>query len=181
MKRMVGGATLVTGLMLGAVSGCVREEGGWAPVLERTSTTFLQTEAQRALEQVRLARDRIGSDRSEMEGALEEAETTLEHLSGYYLPLLEARELAYNAYRFHLFAENERSQAELEEIEEILLDLQETSGERLGPELVEPLRMVEQIRVTLSDDGSAVPRLLEDLARRLNQMALKGELILSEG
>ena len=88
--------------------------------------------------------------------------------------------LAYNAYRFHLFGEDERSQAELDQIEEILLQLQETSGERLGPELVEPLGMVEQIRASLSGDRSGVPLLLEDLARRLNQMALKGELILSE-
>ncbi len=181
MKAIPFKAGIAASLMVFTLHGCGGEDEGWAPVLERTSTTFLQTEAERALQQVRLALERIDSERSELEEILLSAEMTLEHLSDYYLPLLEARELAYNAYRFHTFGEDARTLDELEQIEEILLRLQETSGGRLGPELVEPLGTVEQIRVALAGTGSGATRLLEDLARRLNQMALKGELILSEG
>ena len=171
----------LAGLFL-AVAGiswaCQDRPEGWTPVLEETSTAFLETETERVLERVRTAREQITSDPAGAEGALQDAERSLEHLMAYYLPLLQARERAYNAYRsFHL-DDHARVARELGEIESLLeVMANHASGVRLQ-EIQTLAEALADAQVAVESSPAEARPALESLARALNQAALKGDLVL---
>ena len=147
-------------------------------MLEETSTAFLEAETQRVLERVRAAREGVMVDPAEAEGTLREAETSLEHLVAYYLPLLQARERAYNAYRSYFLGDEGRTAQELAKIEELLEGMAESaSGGRLQ-ELQSLAEVLADARLAVESGPEEGRSALEALARALNQAALKGELIL---
>jgi hypothetical protein len=165
-------------LFLGGVWGCEERPEGWTPVLEETSTSFLETEVDRLSDRVRIALDRLDSDPTTAKTVLEEASSSLEHLRDYYLPLFQARERAYNAYRSHYLDDRGRVTAELEKIEEILGAMAEKAQ---GGRLLEVQALAETLadaRVAVESGPEEGARALETLARTLNQAALKGDLIL---
>lgn len=172
------GVLLLLATLLGGSGGCESRPEGWTPVLEETSTVFLETETARLLDHVGTARDRLATDPAGAEAALEEAQSTLEGLRDYYLPLFQARERAYNAYRFLYLDDKARVLEELSAIEGILGEM--ADGVRGGG-----LQELQTLGEALADARLAVEAgpeegapALETLARKLNQAALKGDLIL---
>lgn len=164
-------------LLLG-VWGCRESPEGWTPVLDETSTGFLETEVERLDEHVRNALGHLDTDPARAKDELGEARMRIEHLRNYYLPLLEARQRAYNAYRSHHLGDEDRVARELNRIEEILASMAEQAeGSRL--------REIEALAEVLADArmaSAAGPgegrKELETLARWLNEAALEGDLIL---
>lgn len=174
-RRNLAGLFLI---LAGVAGGCQDRPEGWVPVLEETSTGFLEVETGRALEQVRAARETATTDPAGAEDALRAAETSLEHLMVYYLPLLQARERAYNAYRASFLADKGRAMQELARIEELLESMAEaTSGAPLQ-ELQSLGEALEDARLAVESGPEEALSALEVLARRLNQAAVKGDLIL---
>jgi hypothetical protein len=178
MKSYHRGFSLLFLALLGATGACDFRPEGWTPVLEETSTVFLETETARLLDHVRTARARLATDPPGAETALAEAQATLEDLRDYYLPLFQARERAYNAYRSLYLDDGARVLVELQRIEEILGAMAERAQgggfqelQALGEALADARIAVE------AGPGEAAPA-LETLARKLNQAALKGDLIL---
>jgi hypothetical protein len=165
-------------LFVGTTWGCQQRQDGWVPVLEETSTTFLETEADRLLDDVRMARSHVATDPSRAEAALAEAESSLEHLTDYYLPLFQARERAYNAYRSLYLGDRTRLTQELDRIRGLLGEMAEMAqGGRL--------QEIQALGEALADARLAVQAgpeeggpALERLARSLNLAALKGDLVL---
>ncbi len=178
MKRVTIGSGLLTLLVGMGISGCEPRQEGWTPVLEETSTAFLETETQRLLEHIRTAQGALATDPRVVERSLSEAEASLEHLTGYYIPLFKARESAYNAYRSLLLGDDIRLRAELGAIEAGLDVMAEgASGGRLQ-ELQALAELLAAARLSVeSGPGEGAPA-LERLARELNQAALKGDLVL---
>jgi hypothetical protein len=165
-------------LVMGSTWSCRGEPAGWTPVLEETSTAFLETETERVLEDVRSALHQIGDEPAQATSHLHQAETSLEHLAYYYLPIFRARESAYNAYRSLYLGDHQRVMRELGHIEDVLEKMVETST---GGELQEIESLAEaladaRLEVEAGDRGGLLA--LETLARQLNQAALKGDLIL---
>ncbi|MGD2121123.1 MAG: hypothetical protein PVJ76_05235 [Gemmatimonadota bacterium] len=159
-------------------SACQNRPEGWTPVLEETSTVFLEAETQRVLERVRAAREEVRVDPEAAAGTLQEAETSLEHLLAYYLPLLQARERAYNAYRSFFLQDEGRVTEELRLVENLLETMAETaSGVRLH-EIQSLAEVLADARMAVESGPDEGQRALEALARALNQAALKGDLIL---
>jgi predicted transcriptional regulator len=174
-KRNLLGLLMV---LVGFMSACQGRHEGWTPVLEETSTAFLEAETQRVLERVRAAREEVAADPSGAEESLRHAESSLEHLIAYYLPVLQARERAYNAYRSFLLEDQGRVARELAQIETLLEGMAETAS---GPRLQEIEHLAEVLadaRVAVESGPQEGRPALESLARTLNQAALKGELIL---
>jgi hypothetical protein len=149
---------------------------GWEPPLEETSTRFLQDQAEEARRLLDAAREEIRSQTGDPEGQLSVAAQTLERMTLYYLPLLEARERAYDAHRLYYYGEEGRAAAHLDAIEGIL-DAMANAAPEIFLELKEPLDLVAEARAGLKATPDDVPRLLKTLAVRLNLMALKGNLL----
>lgn len=165
--------------LFGGGSGCEQRPAGWSPVLEETSTAFLETEVDRLAERVRIAQENLEADLPAARTALSEASSSLEHLRQYYLPLFQARERAYNAYRSLYLADRDRVTGELGRIEEILGEMAETAqGARLQ-EVESLAEVLADARVAVESGGEGAAQALETLARALNQAALKGDLVLT--
>lgn len=160
---------------------CRDPEHRWTPVLEQTSTEFLTTATVRTREHLEAARRSLTEDPEAAAADLEAARRELRHLETYYLPLLEARERAYNAYRFFELGEEARTVGEIERVEALLLEMARDLGEPLAAEMEPPLETVADLRAALSGSPERAPELLLELALRLQEMALKGELVLGSG
>jgi hypothetical protein len=170
-RRIAGLLMAFTGL----ATACQDRPEGWTPVLEETSTAFLESETARVLDRVRSAKEGLREDPPAAENTLREAETSLEHLVAYYLPLLQARERAYNAYRSFLL---EGVDQELGRIEGLLERMAvDASGGRLQ-EIQSLGEVLADARLAVRSGPTNASRSLEALARALNQAAVKGELIL---
>lgn len=181
MMNLFRRATICCAAALLALPACQEPRPeGWTPVLEQTSTAFLRQETQGALDRVREARAKLGSEPEEAGEALQAADRHLEQLLLYYLPLLEARERAYNAYRHYLLRETSMTLQELEEIGKILLAVSEKSGGHLLRELEPALEEIETAKVELDVDSERTEEVLVSLARRLNFLLLKGKLVLDD-
>jgi plasmid stabilization system protein ParE len=174
------GAWLVAWLgMAGLFWGCDRTPEGWTPVLEETSTVFLETETDRIHDHVRTALEHLQSDPERAEEALTEAEVGLGHLQGYYLPLFRARERAYNAYRYHHLGNENRTVEELQKIEDAFEEMAVNLEDGELRELQALTRTVADARIAALADTETAGPLLESLARRLDMAVLKGDLILN--
>lgn len=168
------------GVLLVTLVGCGRSPKGWTPVLEQTSTAFLQTEIENVASRLEVVRDSLGTEPENASSALEQAEDSVEHLLTYYLPLLEARERAYNAYRHFILDEKARTAAELDQVETILMDITERGHGHLLREMEIPLERLEDARVALDVNAAEASKELETLAAELNFLLLKGGLVLTE-
>ena len=176
-KNQPGTALLLAGLLV-VGAGCENRPDGWTPVLEETSTAFLETETDRLLEHVRGALEGLDQDPAVARSELLQARSSLEHLKDYYLPLFKARELAYNAYRSLYLGDRERVDSQLQGIEEILGAMAERAeGGRLQ-EIQSLAESLADARMAVDAGPDQSAPALESLARALNQAALKGDLIL---
>ena len=169
------------GITLLALAGCNREPAGWTPVLEETSTTFLKTETEEVASRVRLAQADLPANPEKAAAELAKAEVGLDHLLTYYLPLLDARERAYNAYRHYQLGKTKETQRELDAVETILMAVAESGHSPMQLRAMEePLETLEDARVALDVDSDEATGALRTLATRLNFLLLKGRLELNE-
>ena len=160
-----------------SLAACSRAPEGWIPLLEETSTAFLETETDRVFEHVQTARANLRTDPGQAERALTEAEFSLDHLRVYYLPLFQARERAYNAYRYLYLGDGDRSAEELGKIQETLEGMAESleGGALREVELLSGV--VAEARIAALADPTEAAPLLESVARRLDLVVVKGDLI----
>jgi hypothetical protein len=178
MKRAKVGVLTLLLAPLGFVVGCGQPPEGWTPVMEETSTTFLEEETERVLGHVRNAMQQLSDDPSAVSEELQGAASALEHLLDYYLPLVRAREEAYNAYRMDYLGDHGGVGRALVEIEGILTAMaEEADGQRLQEieSLAEALASARMATASGTGEGREA---LEALARHLNQAAVKGDLVL---
>lgn len=184
IERMRPNATiLIWGLpllfLMGCgLMGCGAKPEGWTPVLQESSTPFLRTEVEKIEAQVAAARGDLPAEAEQTAKALAEADASLRRLLTYYLPLLEARERAYNAYRHHVLGEKLRTAEELDQIEKILMAVANEEEGRLLEEMQEPLEKLQNARTALEANPDEAAKALQALGTRLNFLVLKGGLVL---
>jgi hypothetical protein len=168
-------------LSVGLLGGCDRPPDHWTPVLEETSTTFLETETNRALDGVQSALADIQTDPGRAEASLEKAETSLLYLRDFYLPLFQARERSYNAYRYFRLGNGVQVDRELELIEETLRSMVDAAGGAPHREIQELAEAVAAARIAARGEPEEAGAALEALARRLEQVVVKGDLLTGGG
>ncbi len=149
--------------------------------MEETSTVFLETETGRALDRVREAGEQLTVDPARAKDALGEAESALLYLRDFYLPLFQARERAYNAFRYLRLGEDARIERELTLIEETLESMAEAAGGGPHQELLALAEAVAAARIAVKGDPEEAGTALEALARRLETAVVKGDLIIGPG
>jgi len=174
-QRSVRPATWLIPLLLVA---CAPRDAEWEPLLEGTSVTFLSSAVGAVGEHVRKARETVDSDPAVSADELDRAQEAIGNLLGYDLPLLEARQLAYNAYRHYQLGESAAATPELDRIESLLIGVAESGPAHVLGELEEPLRNLEVARATLDERTPETATALRSLATRLNLLLLKGDLVL---
>jgi hypothetical protein len=171
---------LLLGSLLFAWAGCQQPHRGWEPPLEEMSTRFLRNQVEEALDFVHVARQDVRADPAQLGESLDGAERALERMSKYYLPLLEARDCAYDAHRFLYYGERSRAKTKLATVEGILDSVAEAGGAALQPVLKEPLDLVSEARAAVMAGTDTAPHLIESLTVTLNLLALKGGLDLPD-
>jgi len=163
-----------------SLASCERPRAAGAIVEEPTAAALRDVSAS-ALEKVRSAVQAVDAGAPAGEGLekLREAETTLRKMTEYYVPLLDAHERSYRAYRLY-YGDPSRVESELERIETILHDLVRNRGSEVEGPVDEALGLVEDVRSSMEAHSPAAAGHLDELARKLSFMLLKGELILRE-
>ncbi len=140
---------------------------------------FVESEVERALQSLEDARDSLSARDSGAAGeALDRAKVALSRLQVYYLPVLEARLRASNAQQHAAIGELGKAEQELHEIEEALLGVARSGGDEVGRELQDPLRLLEDARLALTESSSEAPARIAELGQRLELMLFKGDLVL---
>ena len=166
------------GLLLLVLVGCGRDRATWTPVPEETSTIALRTEVQEAAERLESVRSLLLIDPARAEESLISAQQSLHRLLDYYLPVVDARTRAYDAYRLCYLGELNAAAGELDRIEAVLLEVASRGGPHLGPEIARRLELVSDARVAITATPGDAPAMLKKLALELNSMVVKGRLIL---
>lgn len=171
-------ACYLSGLVALLSLACQQPPVGWTPLLEQTSTRFLEAETESALESLENAEKSLTQDPVSSRDHLEEARLSLLRLRDYYLPLLRAREGAYNAYRWYHLGETDRVLSELASIESLVLELDQRRDAPLSRELESVLEDLVQAKSAVTADRADAPELIEKLGSHLNMLELKGGLAL---
>ncbi len=161
--------------LIAGLNACGPEHEAWEPLPEQISTRPLEEEARRALEHVRQAKSMIESSPDGAATEIAAAETALTHLSSYYLPLLEARAEAYNAYFNARAGEKELALEELSSAERILLRVADQTPHAAGL-MKQTAEKLAEARVALAGGEVETQELLAELASLLNQAILKGPI-----
>ncbi len=164
-----------------SLATCERHQPGEAPIVEEPTASAVRDVSASALEKVRSAIQAVddGAPKSEVLEKLRTSEATLLKMTEYYVPLLDAHERAYRAYRLY-YGDPSRVESELERIETILHGVvRDRGGEVEGP-VDEALGLVEDVRSSMEANSPAAAQHLDELARKLSFMLLKAELILRE-
>jgi hypothetical protein len=158
--------------------GCQWIEPSCAAAITSPRVSFLESEVERVLGAIREAREALPSRGEDARGSLDRAEASLLRLQDYYLPLLEARLRASNAHQLAASGDLRRAEDELADIEKALLTVARTGGTEMGREVRDPLDLLEEARLALTESSPEAPARLETLADRLELMLLKGDLVL---
>ena len=172
--RVTLAAALVGAFLLAAC-----EQRSSLPIQDEPLAAALRDVAGPALEDLRAARRSLESSPADpaAEASLASADRRLSELVDYYLPLLDASERAYRAFRFY-YIDPPRVGPELARVEELLDEVARARGYPVEAELEEPLALVAASRAAMESSSPKAEEHLRDLARRLSFLIVKGELVL---
>ncbi len=180
MTRRRGTARLVVRVALVALAGlsgaCHEEPPGWSPVWTDSSVRVLQERVEATLEELERAR----AESATAPEALEGVQGHLEVLLDYHLPLLEARERAANAYRYHLLGRPRERAGELDAVRRLLEGIG-TGRPRVARELEQPLETLLHLGTLLAGEGSnerEIRARFERLLDEIHALELKAYLAL---
>jgi len=170
-------ATTLLAALAGALA-CQSIETSAQAVVVDPEAPFLDSEVDRALTSLREAREALPEEVTPVREHLDRAEAALLRLQTYYLPLLEARQRASNARQLAVHGELRRADEQLGFIEGTLLELARTGGGDMSRQAAEPLDLVEDARLALTQSSPEAPARLAELTERLELLLLKGDLVL---
>lgn len=175
---MIGRQPLIFALLALAVlaGGCQQNPPGWIPVLEMTSTEFIEEETQGAMERIAEARASLATEPDEARDRLDEAEETLRRLTDLYLPVYRAKTKAYNAYRLLHLDRGAQAGEELQEIEALILEVSREATPPLLGELERIEELTARARIEVEGGSDGAPLALQRLAEGLERFVLKRDL-----
>lgn len=177
MRSSIARWSKLTLVVLLVTTACDQPDVNWQPILERSASQAMRSEIERAASTVESAVEIVDSNPDEAALLLKTADRSLRHLLDYYLPLLEAREYSYNALLFFNLGQLDRVDEELDRAESRLIDIARLDQGRLLEEVEPPLEDLEDARAALRANSEATHELMQNLTNHLNNMVVKGGLI----
>lgn len=150
------------------------------PALEERSLSFLDDAVDLAADEVDAAEGALRDGRTDAAvERLAAAHAALADLRSYYLPLLRARELTHLAAHAWARGAADEARALLGRVEEELTPAAGT--EQASAELGVILGEIERADVAITAGDPEVSESLAEIERRLNNLALKGALVVRPG
>lgn len=173
---------MATGVCVGLLllAACGRQQEVRTEMPELNSVGSLRTEIDRALREVEEARAGLGRESVKAGQALDAAAESLHRIAGYYVPVLQARDGAYNAYR--LFRLNDKGGAvkEIDVAANLLVKTAGTGGASLSKTIQEPLEALGEAKLAVTGNRADAGPTLQRAVYLLNEMIVKGGLVARE-
>ncbi len=162
--------------------GCSSEPQSYPrahPVVEATELSPLRQAVESAHEQVEKANARLSSDDAAAREDLQRALHQLDDLRWYYLPLMEAREAALNAYREAWAGDDERRDRFLAQTRRLLLQVVERAGPQVDKMVEKQLEILADAEAEAHAGHDPRPQ-LEKLASEIVHAVQEAPLVLGE-
>lgn len=171
---------LAIGILLGyQFSG--KSPQPWKPVLETSNFDYMDDVANTALVKMDEAYNDGKSARMlKSNTAMQQVERSLIKLKYYYLPITEVRQLVYDADRLFYLNQKTQTNQKLEAAKELLEGVAGSDVISLQKPLSELIAMIDDLMISLGKDSPAISQKFNEIGHRVNMMAYKGELIVSE-
>jgi hypothetical protein len=166
------------GLLL--LAACSRQQEVPNELPELNSAGSLRTEIDRALREVEEAQAGLSREPVKTRQALDSAAQSLHRIADYYLPVLEARDGAYNAYRLLRLNDKAGAVKEIDVAANTLEKTAEAGGESLSKTIREPLEALGEAKLAVGGDRSNAGQALQRVVYLLNEMIVKGGLVARE-
>ena len=158
---------------------CGQKGPDWIPVMEQTSTIFLDDQADKALRSLKNVESHLSPDaKVDVQKDIDDLHLTLAHLKYYYLPMLRAREHAYNAYRLYYLKRQDEVKKHLLEIKVLLEEIARRGDETLKGEMEELIDQAFSVEEALRLRPHQTQERFQTLLVKLNLKALRGDLFL---
>ncbi len=158
--------------------------GGWKEVRmelpELNSAGSLRTEIDRALREVKEAQAALSPDAGKARQPLAAAVESLHRLADYYVPVLIARDAAYNAYRLFQLRDNNAAVKEIDVAADTLAKTAEAGGGALNKTVQEPLDALGEAKLAVTGDRPEAGQTLQRAVYLLNGLIVKGGLVARE-
>jgi len=177
-KARTGAALAAALLALGAGAGCSPPRP--APQQD-LSDREVREESARALAAAREARRELPAHPEAAAAALDRALASLECVHYFHLPVVEARDRAFNAARHLARGEKRQALEEVEEIEAVLHEAARGGGPPVSRALARPLDLAAHAARSLEAGSPAAAGNLDALARELNLLEIHSDLAVPEG
>jgi hypothetical protein len=171
-------------LLIPGISACELSEttpGPWIPVLEDAGFSHLNDSVSESVKALKEASDKIQmGEKAESREAIKRAMNELLKLHFYYLPMTEVRQLVYDADRLFYLKQSDATKNKLKEANNLLMHVAESDGPNLKRSVNELIVMIDELILNIQESSRAVPTKFGEVGHRVNLMALKGEIILSD-
>ena len=171
-------------LLIPGISACELSEttpGPWIPVLEDAGFSHLNDSVSESIKALKEASDKIQmGEKAESREAIKRAMNELLKLHFYYLPMTEVRQLVYDADRLFYLKQSDATKNKLKEANNLLMHVAESDGSNLKGSVNELIVMIDELILNIQESSRAVPAKFGEVGHRVNLMALKGEIILSD-
>jgi hypothetical protein len=181
MKK--GFLVLILAFSTAGMSACEPSEtpGPWIPVLEDGGFSYLNDSVSESMRALKEASDKIQTgEEAESSQAIRRAMNELLKLHFYYLPMTEVRQLVYDADRLFYLKQPDAAEDKLKEANDLLMHVAESDGPNLKRSVNELIVMIDDLILNVEESSAAVSGKFAEVGHRVNLMALKGELILSD-
>jgi hypothetical protein len=171
---------LVAGILIGyQFSRKVPEP--WKPVMETSRFDYMDDVVNSALTKMReVASQGETSQVLESTPAIRDVEQSLFKLKYYYLPITEVRQLIFDADRLFYLGQQDEAYQKLTNARELLESIAKSDELSVEKPLMELVSSLDELMVAMSKNSAQIPEKFHEVGHRVNMMAYKGELIISD-
>lgn len=175
---------IVLGLGLGILIGSQfvkKSPQPWKPVLETANFDYMDDILNNAVLNVKDAVSQ-GQNAQMVESTsdFQQIELALFKLKYYYLPITEVRQLIFDSDRLFYLGEKEEAYQKLTNARALLESIAESDVLSVQKPLTELISLLEELMVSMSKNSPGIAEQFHEVGHRVNMMAYKGELIISD-
>lgn len=149
-------------------------------MVQTTSTPYLWREIVRAQTELEKARASLPAETGAVTGHLDATEVHLQRLRDVYLPLLDARDRAHNAYRLQYLGRDADAISELAKIRTMIVAVSHQGSGRFRAELDRIRELEADARTQLEARSPSAPDGLRALALALDGIMDQAEAYLED-
>jgi hypothetical protein len=169
------------------------DRGAWVPAIEQTGFEYLRESGVRIQTALQAGREELAAGNVvEAMTSLADAENATNILLYFDVPITEVRQLIYDAGRMHALQRQQEALTLLDRSAHVLLEVEQHGGNSVQQAIQELSAMTSDLQMLLAEEARAmtarsktslsimVARKFEELGHKVNLLALKSDMILSD-